>query len=65
MLKRSFKERWDGTRIHDPPRLLQRLRHMLIVMGDQTPTRIPPAGQLAYFVAGVEDVSQGLIGGSG
>ena len=55
----------DGARIHDPPRLLQRLRHMLVVIGDQVPAGIPPAGPLTYFVVGVEDVLQGLIGGSG
>ena len=36
-----------------------------MVMGDQMSAGMPPAGQLAYFVAGVEDVLQGLIGGSG
>ena len=38
---------------------------MLMIMGDQVPTGIPLTGQLAYFVACVEDILQGFIGGCG
>ena len=64
MLKRGLKKRWRRARINDPPRLLQRLRHMLVNVRDQMPAGIAPAGKLAYFMAGVEDKPQGLIGGS-
>lgn len=65
MLKRGLEERWPRPEVKETPRLRQRLRHMLMIMGDQMPTGIPPTSQLAHFMAGVEDQLQGLADGRG
>ena len=38
---------------------------MLVTVRDQMPAGIAPAGKLAYFMAGVEDELQGLVGRGG
>ena len=61
VLERTLEDGRRHAGVDDPPRLRQRLRHVLMVMGDQVPTGIPPTGQLAYFMAGVEDELQRLV----
>ena len=65
MLECSLEERSRRAGINDPPRLFERLIHMLVIVRDQMPAGIALAGKLAYFMAGVEDELLGLIGGAG
>ena len=65
MLERGLEKRWRRARIDDLPGLPQRFPLMLVIVRDQMPAGIAPAGKLAYFMAGFEDEFEGLIGGGG
>ena len=65
MLERRLEDRRRRAGIHDAPRLLQRLGHMLMVVRDEMPARIPLPRDLAYFMAGIEDELLRLVGGRG
>ena len=61
MLKHGLKKRRCRARINDAPRLLQRLRHMFVIVRDQMSIGIVSAGKLAYFMAGIEDELRDVI----